>query len=94
MSFVVCAIKFICGIPIVLAKKQLGSVPHGTTLSAKNLKWCEFPYSPLPPKTMERYRSFPFKGKARMGMGSFATHYPIPTPDPPLEGEGACSNSA
>ena len=36
--------------------------------------------------TEEPYRPFPFKGKARMGMGSFATLYPIPTPTLPLKG--------
>jgi hypothetical protein len=37
---------------------------------------------------MECYRPLPFKGKARMGMGSFATHYPIHTPILPLKGKG------
>ena len=32
------------------------------------------------------YRPFPFKGKARMGMGSFVTIAPIPTPTLPLKG--------
>ena len=55
-------------------------------LKRKESKWDGFLHSPLPPKIMERYRPFPFKGKARMGMGSFATHYPIPTPPLPLKG--------
>jgi len=29
---------------------------------------------------------FPFKGKARMGMGTLVATYPIPTPTLPLKG--------
>ena len=45
--------------------------------------------SPKPDRNIvESYRPFPFKGKARMGMGSFATFNPIPTPTLPLKGRG------
>ena len=37
-------------------------------------------------KKPECYRPFPFKGKARIGMGSFATLTPIPSPTLPLKG--------
>jgi hypothetical protein len=43
-------------------------------------------YFPVIQKSGKSHRPFPFKGKARMGMGSFATFNPIPTPTLPLKG--------
>jgi len=45
-------------------------------------------YFPSPRKIGWSYRPFPFKGKARMGMGCFATFNPIPTPTPTLPLKG------
>jgi len=46
----------------------------------------ESTYLPTPQKNGGSYRPFPFKGKARMGMGSFVTLNPILTPTLPLKG--------
>jgi hypothetical protein len=35
-----------------------------------------------------RYHVSPFKGEDRWGMGVLGQGHPIPTPAPPLEGEG------
>jgi len=46
----------------------------------------ESTYLPTPQKSGGSYRPFPFKGKARMGMGCFTTLNPIPTPTLHLKG--------
>ena len=67
---------------------KCGDDPHGTTLSVKAPDAAQIDILPFPNKIVENYRPFPFKGKARMGMGSFATFNPIPTPTLPLKGRG------
>ena len=66
--------------------RNIGTGGHGTTLSVKAPDAAQIDILPFPKKIVESYRPFPFK--ARMGMGSFATFNPIPTPTLPLKGRG------
>src|SRR3989338_3566327 len=59
--------------------EQLMADTHGTTLSVKAPDAAQIDILPFPKKIVGSYRPFPFKGKARMGMGYFATFNPIPT---------------
>ena len=70
---------------ITLKLVPLRSDSNGTTLSEKHPMQARINIRPLP-KRRARYYSFPFKGKARMGMGYFAAFTPIPTPTLPLKG--------
>ena len=69
MQLVEAAAQLIC---------RSGSERNGTNLSAKIPDAARINTHSTTSEKREEFRPFPFKGKARMGMGPFATFTPSP----------------